>query len=226
MKKKLLFITLFTMISLPPAQSAVMANPWAAIIKAAVKKVVQAVDLIIQRRQNAVIKLQNAQKTLENTMSKLQLDEIADWVKKQRDLYKEYYDELRKVKGVIAYYFRVKQIAEKNARLVDEYQMAWHLFRQDNHFSLDELTHMEQVYSAILEESAANVDLLLLVVKSFTTQMTDVKRLELIDRAAVQADAVYDDLVAFNRENSLLSLGRARTLKEAETVRRLYGLER
>lgn len=225
MKKKLLLIALFTLFSLPSAQSAAMANPWAAIIKAAIKKVVQAVDLIIQRRQNAVIKLQNAQKALENTMSKLQLDEIADWVKKQRDLYKEYYDELRKVKGVIAYYFRVKQIAEKNSRLVDEYQRAWHLFRLDSRFSQGELTHMEHVYSAILEESAANVDLLLLVVKSFTTQMTDAKRLELIDRAAIQADAVYDDLVAFNRENSLLSLGRARTLKEAETVRQLYGLE-
>ncbi len=225
MKKKLVLIALFAMFSLPPAQSAVMANPWAAIIKAAIKKVVQAVDLIIQRRQNAVIKLQNAQKALENTMSKLQLDEIADWVKKQRDLYKEYYEELRKVKGVIAYYFRVKQIAEKNSRLVDEYQKAWNLFARDNRFSLEELTHMEQVYSAILEESAANVDLLLLVVKSFTTQMSDAKRLELIDRAAVQADAVYDDLVAFNRENSLLSLARARTLKEAETLRQLYGLE-
>ena len=225
MKKKLVLIALFTMISLPPAQSAVMANPWAAIIKAAIKKVVQAVDLIIQRRQNAVIKLQNAQKALENTMSKLQLDEIADWVKKQRDLYKEYYDELRKVKGVIAYYFRVKQIAENNSRLVDEYQRAWNLFRQDNRFSSGELLHMEQVYSAILEESAANVDLLLLVVKSFTTQMSDAKRLELIDRASVQADAVYDDLMALNRENSLLSLGRARTLREAETVRQLYGLE-
>lgn len=225
MKKKLVLIALFTMFSLPPAQSAVMANPWAAIIKAAIKKVVQAVDLIIQRRQNAVIKLQNAQKALENTMSKLQLDEIADWVKKQRDLYKEYYEELRKVKGVIAYYFRVKQIAEKNSRLVDEYQKAWNLFARDNRFSLEEIAHMEKVYSAILEESAANVDLLLLVVKSFTTQMSDAKRLELIDRAAMQADAVYDDLVAFNRENSLLSLARARTLKEAETVRQLYGLE-
>ena len=129
------------------------------------------------------------------------------------------------MKGVIAYYFRVKQIAEKNSRLVDEYQKAWNLFARDNRFSLEELAHMEKVYSAILEESAANVDLLLLVVKSFTTQMSDAKRLELIDRAAIQADAVYDDLVAFNRENSLLSLARARTLKEAETLRQLYGLE-
>ena len=60
--------------TLAPSSEAQAANPWAAIIKAAIKKVVKAVDLMIQRRQNRVIRLQNAQKALENTMAKLKLE--------------------------------------------------------------------------------------------------------------------------------------------------------
>ena len=43
-----------------------------------------AVDLQVQRIQNKTIWLQNAQKTLENEMSKLKLDEITDWVQKNK----------------------------------------------------------------------------------------------------------------------------------------------
>mgnify|MGYP004106733677 CR=1 FL=1 len=57
------------------------------IIKAGIKKVIKAVDLKIQRLQNKTIWLQNAQKTLENTLSKLKLDEISEWTEKQKEQY-------------------------------------------------------------------------------------------------------------------------------------------
>jgi hypothetical protein len=224
MAKRIIFIFVLMTATLAPVQRAQAANPWAAIIKAAIKRVVRAVDLFIQRRQNAVIKLQNAQKALENTMAKLHLDEITDWVKKQRDLYKEYYDELKKVKAVISYYFRIKQIAEKEVLIVEQYQKAWGLFQNDKHFTAAELFYMQKVYDGILDETAKNVDLLTLVVKSFTTQMSDVKRLEIIDQAAKQVDKVYDELSSFNHENQLLSLSRAKNEFDAKVVKELYGL--
>ncbi|TDE18070.1 conjugal transfer protein TraI [Dyadobacter psychrotolerans] len=225
MAKKIIFFLVLFVATFAPIQPAEAANPWAAIIKAAIKKVVKAVDLMIQRRQNRVIKLQNAQKAIENTMAKLHLDEIADWVKKQRDLYREYYDELKKVKAVISYYFRIKQIAEKEALIVEQYQKAWALFRNDKHFSAKELAHMQMVYSGILEETVKNVDVLALVVKSFTTQMSDVKRLEIIDRAAKQVDKIYDELSIFNHENKMLSLSRAKDELDAKVVKELYGID-
>ncbi|GLU56196.1 conjugal transfer protein TraI [Dyadobacter frigoris] len=224
MTKRILFILVLLTATLTPVQQTQAAVPWAEIIKAIIRRVVKAVDLVIQRRQNAVIKLQNAQKALENTMAKLHLDEITDWVKKQRDLYKEYYDELKKVKAVISYYFRIKQIAEKEILIVEQYQKAWGLFQNDKHFTAAELFYMQKVYDGILDETARNVDLLSLVVKSFTTQMSDVKRLEIIDQAAKQVDKVYDELSSFNHENQLLSLSRAKTEFDAKVVKELYGL--
>ncbi|REA63625.1 conjugal transfer protein TraI [Dyadobacter luteus] len=225
MRKNILFFLFVSLAVLTPVHTAQAANPWAAIIKAAIKRVVRAVDLLIQRRQNAVIKLQNAQKALENTMSKLHLDEITDWVKKQRDLYKEYYDELKKVKAVISYYFRIKQIAEKQVLIVEQYQKAWGLFQSDKHFSYSELIYMQKVYEGILEQTAKNVDMLSLVVTAFSTQMTDVERLEMITRVADQVELVHDELVSFNRQNQMLSLSRARSELDAKLIKQLYGIQ-
>lgn len=195
------------------------------IIKAAVKKVIKAVDLKIQRLQNKTIWLQNAQKTLENTMSKLKLDEISDWTEKQRTLYKDYYEELAKVKSIITYYQRIKDITKKQVRLVEEYQRAWSLFRQDKHFTENELNYMATVYSGILDETAKNVDLIFLVINSFQTQMSDAKRIEIINRAADQVDENYQDLTRFNQQNVILSLQRAKSQNDVDVIKKLYGLQ-
>ena len=54
--------------------------------------------------------------------------------------------------------------------------------------------------------------------------MSDAKRLEIINNAADQVDANYDDLMRFNQQNVLLSLSRANTSIEVQTVKKLYGL--
>lgn len=227
MKKyaRMLLLALCISFTVLPVQQA-NATPIAIleIIKAGIKKVIKAVDLKIQRLQNKTIWLQNAQKTLENTLSKLKLDEISEWTEKQKEQYREYYEELAKVKAIISYYQRIRDITQKQVRLVNEYQHAWQLIQQDDHFTSDEIEYMSEVYSGILEESLNNIDQITLIVQSFTTTMSDAKRLEIINNAADQVDANYDDLMRFNQQNVLLSLSRAKTSIEVQTVKKLYGL--
>jgi hypothetical protein len=200
-------------------------DPITLIIKEGVKKVIVAVDLKIQRLQNKTIWLQNVQKVVENELSKLRLQEIASWVEKQHTLYKDYYDELRKVKAVITYYHNIKAITNRQIQLVKEYKQAIALFKQDQHFSVDEIKYMEQVYAGILEASLRNLDEVLLVVQSFSTQMSDASRLEIIRRAVDRIEENYSDLKTFNSENALLSLARAKDEKEITWVKNLYGLQ-
>ena len=212
MKKYVKIITLACCLSFTvmPVRKAEAQVAILEVIKAGVKKVIKAVDLQIQRLQNKTIWLQNAQKTLENTLSKLKLDEISDWTEKQKEQYRRYYEELAKVKAIISYYQRIRDITQKQVRLVEEYQRAWGLVRQDRHFTADEIGYMALVYSGILEESLKSIDQISLIVKSFTTTMSDAKRLELINDAADRVEINYSDLVQFNRQNMLLSLGRAK----------------
>ncbi len=195
------------------------------VIKEGVKKVIMAVDLEIQRIQNETIWLQNAQRELENILSETKLGEISAWVQKQKDLYGDYFDELWKIKDAIEYYHRIEEITEKQVRIVSEYQSAFELFKEDDHFSPDEIEYMSRVYTGIINESLKNLDQLFLVINSFTTQMADEKRMEIINDAAEAMDENYNDLKVFNNQNMMLSLQRSRDLNEVNTVKQLYGLK-
>ena len=193
------------------------------VIKAAATKVIKAIDLKVQRMQNKTIWLQNAQKALENQLSKLRLDEISGWTDQQRQLYSSYYNELWQVKSVISYYERIKEMTMKQVSMVREYRQAWSVLRRDAHFSPDELSYMEQVYTGMLDASLQNLDQIMLVINSYKTQMTDEQRLELINHAGDRLDENYNDLRQFNNQNILLSLHRNQDLNNTQIIKQLYG---
>ncbi|QHS55213.1 conjugal transfer protein TraI [Mucilaginibacter sp. 14171R-50] len=195
------------------------------IIKLTVTKVIKAIDLKVQRMQNQTIWLQNAQKAVENELSKLRLSEISGWSADQRQLFSTYYDELWKIKSTIAYYQRIKDVAARQIALVDNYRQAWNLLRQDRHFNAAELQQMTAVYTGILTASERNLDDVMNVVSSGKTQMSDEQRLELINRAADRLDENYSDLTRFNTENQMLSLQRSKSLADTKTTKQLYGLQ-
>lgn len=222
--KVLLMVLALTFLTPVPQADGAIVIAIAKIIKAAVKKVIKAVDLMIQRLQNKTIWLQNAQKVLENKLNELKLTEIAEWTEKHRKLYQEYYEELWKVRNAIATIQRIKQIMERQVQLVDEYTRTWEVIKNDKHFSKSEIEYMYDVYTGILNESARNLDQLLLVINSFQTQMTDAKRLEIIENAGNEIERNLHDLKQFNTENIQLSISRAKDEHEIESIKRLYGL--
>jgi hypothetical protein len=225
--KKFITVLLISLIIMESAGAHVYSAPPPPIfglVTAAVKKAIKAIDLRIQRLQNKTIWLQNAQKQIENTLSKLKLNEISDWTKKQQELYQGYYDELMQVKSIISYYKRIRDITEKQARLVSEYQRYWEMFFQDSHFTDEELEYMQKVYSGILSDSLENIEQIFMIIESFSTQMSDAQRLKLINDAADRIDDNYTDLSTFNSQNVMLSLQRSRSKEEAQTLKRFYGL--
>ncbi|MEZ7507255.1 conjugal transfer protein TraI [Flavobacterium sp. Arc2] len=223
-RKICLCLLCLLLVSSPARPAAVVSLPIVGVITTIIKKVILAIDLRIQRLQNETIWLQNAHKKLENTLSKLKLDDISQWTQKQKDLYKNYYEELMKVKSIISYYQRIRDITQKQVRLVNEYERAWDLIRQDPHINVTELEHMHKVYSGILNESLNNIDQIFLILDSFTIQMSDAKRLEIINNAADQIEANYDDLRLFNRQNRQLSLQRAKTKHDVDAIKKFYGI--
>jgi hypothetical protein len=226
MKKILAVVAIGLCCLILPMQQTQAQIPIYDIIKKAIKKVIVAADLQIQRLQNKTIWLQNTQKTVENKMSQLKLNEIKDWVQKQKKLYEDYFEELKKVKSALANYKRVKDIIEQQVVMVKEYKGAWALFRQDKNFTPEEIDYMHNIYFGMMDESAKNIDQLFMVVNSFATQMADAKRLAIINSVADNVQQQLLDLKEFNNQNKMLSLQRASERGEIEYVRRLYGIGR
>jgi ATP-dependent 26S proteasome regulatory subunit len=224
MKNILMYFSLIVFCMVVPVQKTKAADPILQLIKEAVIKVIKEIDLQVQRLQNKTIWLQNAQKTIENKLSELKLNEIRDWVEKQRKQYEDYFDELWKVKTAILYLKTVKEIIDKQINLVKEYKQAWVVFQRDKHFSNEELQYMFSVYSGIMEQSLKNIDHLTLVISSFETQMSDAKRLEMIQAIAGTLDEQYADLRNFNNQNRVIAIQRGLEKGEIDHVRKLYAL--
>ncbi|WP_057940196.1 hypothetical protein [Algoriphagus resistens] len=208
-----------------PSQNAtaVPINVIIEVIKAAVKKVIQAIDLKIQRLQNQTIWLQNAQKVLENKLSKLKLQEISDWTEKQRKQYDELFEELWKVKSLISQFQRVRDIAAMQKQLVREYQNTWGLINSSAVLAWEEKKVISGVYQQILEESLQNLSHLTGVMTSFTTQMNDADRLASLHLAEDRIRKNLGDLRSVNSRN--MRLIHSRELLPFNNLKQNYDLD-
>jgi hypothetical protein len=195
------------------------------IMNETVGKVIRAIDLEVQKAQNQTIWLQNAQKAIENQLNQMKLSQIAGVNQQQETLFSNYYQELFKVKDLIMDYEQVKNITLEQEALVKEYQSAWSLTQQDKHFSASELSYISSVYTGILKASINNLDQLLNLVNSFKTQMSDGKRMDLINKTSKSVNQNYYDLKQFNDENFQLSLERASDENDIQATKNLYGIQ-
>jgi conjugation system TraG family ATPase len=192
------------------------------LINKAVKKVIVAADLQVQRLQTQTIALQDAEKALENSMAGDLLADITDWVQQQEQLYGAYYQELWQVKSALSTYSKTVTLIDRQAQLVREEQQDWAAVQKDPHFTLAELDHIAAVYGGILNESAWNVQEIGLVIQSFVTQMDDAGRLTIIDETNRNIDVNFQDLRGFTQQNTLLSLQRAKDANDILMIKTLY----
>lgn len=194
------------------------------IIGIGVSKVVKALDLQVQRIQTQTIWLEEAQKVVENAMSQLHLADIRDWVTRQRDLYQAYFQELWQVKSAVDGYHRVTELVRREEQIVSQCRLGFQVFSRDGHFSPEELAGMEKVYAGMLKEASDGADLLLVVVKSFSTQMSDEGRLGIINKVADRMEQVWLDLSRYNNQNMLLSQQRSAEREHIDLLKKIYGL--
>jgi hypothetical protein len=195
------------------------------IIQQAIIAAIEAADVAVQKAQNAVIDLQNAEKKIENDLSQTQLGQIANWTGQQKDLYASYFTELWKVKTIITDFQKITAIIASQAQLVAEYKIAYAQVRQDKHFSASEVTYIYNVLSGIVNESIQNIDQITGLLESFTFQMSDADRMRLIQHASNNIQGEIGNLRAFNSQNASLSLQRATDLNDLNSVKQLYRLQ-
>lgn len=224
MKKQFITIAILIFLGLLPVSHTCAQAGIVTLIKGVTTRVVKAIDLKVQRMQTKVVGLQGAQRALENTLSKLKLQQIAGWLTKSKNLYQNYYQELWQVKKIWDTYQQVRRITEDGRELVREYERAWTRIRNDPHFSPQEIAQLYEIYSAILDESLQHLDKLALAIQSYALQINDGDRLQLIRRAADGMAHNLADLRAFNQQTMQLSHIRGKAETAIQRIGQLYGL--
>ncbi len=215
-RKILVLIPMLLLLNAPVSHGAI---PIAEIIRQAVKRVIVAVDLQVQRLQNQTIALQQAQQHLENILSKTRLDEIAEWSEKQRELYDDYYQGLWKVKSIITQIKRVKEIAETQKKLVEGYARSWQYIQNGGQFSAAELVLIQDRYGKILGQSIRNLEELTGLLSSMNSQQSDADRLERIHLLDTHMQDNYRDLMRISMQLETLSRQRSHTKGAVKTLK-------
>jgi hypothetical protein len=223
-KIKIFLIAAFLLVFSLSSQNLQAQVPVVGLVTGIIKKVIIAIDLKVQELQNETIALQNAEKKIENDLSRNKLDDINGWLNKERSLYQDYYKELATVKTIISGYDEVRRIIATQAQLISECHSASALFHADPHFSAAELRYMETIYSGILQESLRNLEQAQLAVQAFSTRMDDAERMKLVHQSSGGMQSNLDHLRQFNSQNIALSLGRARDEQDRQNIKAWYSL--
>lgn len=120
-------------------------------------------------------------------------------------------------------YVRVADIIDDQGRIVSEYKSAYTLFKQDKHFTPDEISYMLTVYNNLVSKSEKNLENLLNLVTANKLRMNDAERLHAIDGIYADTRDELTFLRLFNRRTGSLALARAKEEKDLGSVRGLYG---
>lgn len=139
-------------------------------------------------------------------------------------LHKAFLDGLMKVSPTVRNYKRIADIINYQVILVREYRNAYDKFRRDNNFNEEELAYLGRVYDNLFRESLRNLDELMAVVTAGKMRMSDDERLQAIDRIYSDMQDKIQFLRHFNNNTTVLAVQRAKEKNDAETIRKVYGL--
>lgn len=140
------------------------------------------------------------------------------------DLHKAFLDGLMEVSPTVRNYRRVAEIINCQVKLVKEYRNAYNRFIRDNNFNSVEINYIAQVYNNLFKESLVGLDELLTIITAGKTRMSDDERLQAIDRIYGDMQNRLIFLRHFNNNTTILALQRAKERNDAETIRKIYGL--
>lgn len=139
-------------------------------------------------------------------------------------IHKAFLDGLMQVSPTVRKYRRVADIINYQVILVREYRNAFDKFRRDNNFNEQELTYLAQVYNNLFKESLRNLDELAGVITAGKMRMSDDERLQAIDHIYSDMQDKLQFLRYFNNNTTVLAVQRAKEKNDAETLRKIYGL--
>ena len=139
-------------------------------------------------------------------------------------LHKAFLDGLMEVSPAVRNYRRVADITNYQIILVKEYRKAYERFRRDNNFNADELAYLGRVYDNLFKESLRNLDELLTVITAGKARMSDDERLQAIDRIYADMQDKLMFLRHFNNNTTILAVQRAKERNDAQTIRKIHGL--
>ena len=140
-------------------------------------------------------------------------------------LHQLFLDGLMAVNPTIRNYKRIPYIIDYQKLLLAEYKNAYDRFKNDPHFTPQEIEYLANVYNYLFMASLRNIDDLVMIITATKLRMSDAERLQAIDRIFYDMEGKLVFLRTFNNSTQLLAIQRARAANDMRAINHLYGLD-
>lgn len=147
---------------------------------------------------------------------------IGDIKNGEFSLHQNYFNDLNAVNPSIMKYPKVAGILSLQLGMLRQYHDALRVVRESGEFNASEIAYIKKVYDNLTTEAEKDLDELTTVTTTGDMQMTDDKRLMVIDRRYADMRDKYAFLENFNTRVSQLAAQRKRGQSYAEALKKLY----
>jgi hypothetical protein len=174
-------------------------------------------------------KLQQLEKILDNMYTGYKIldkgySTIKNIAEGNYSLHRLFIDGLMLVNPTVRNYKRIPFIIDYQKLLLKEYSNAYNRFKNDPHFTPQELEYLANVYSYLFTASLRNIDDLVMIITATKLRMSDDERMQAIDRIFYDMESKLIFLRGFNNSTQLLAIQRARSANDVKTIQHLYGI--
>lgn len=174
-------------------------------------------------------KLQELEKILDNMYVGYKiLDKgyttVKNIAKGNYSIHQLFLDGLMEVNPSVRNYRRIPFIIDYQKLLLKEYKNAYNRFKNDPHFTPQEIQYLANVYNFLFKASLRNIDDLVMIITATKLRMSDDERMKAIDRIFYDMEGKLVFLRGFNSSTQLLAIQRARSANDVRTLNQLYGI--
>jgi hypothetical protein len=141
------------------------------------------------------------------------------------NLHNAFLSALLAINPAVKNYKRVQDIINYQSNIVSEYKSAFSRFKQDKHFTPDEISYLGTVYGNLFKQSLNDILNLTNILTANKMRMSDDERLHAIDGIYSTSKEQLMFLRSFNNSTTLLAIDRATEENDATSAMKLYGLE-
>ncbi|RKR08151.1 hypothetical protein C8C83_5386 [Flavobacterium sp. 90] len=150
------------------------------------------------------------------------LNFIGDVKKGEVSLHGDYFSSLLKVNPKVRNYYKIAEIISMQVKIIKVSSKTIKTLNAADLFHGTELDYVERSLKRLLENCNDTLDHLLLVIADSKMELNDDQRIERIDGLHKSMLEDYNLCISFSREAGLLSLSKAKHLKEAEQLSVMY----
>ena len=189
------------------------------ILKTAADQILKAINIALQRLQNKEIDETNKAKIIEAGIHARWLKDIVTAGNKMRELYDNYYQELRTVKEVIVLIGELRDLVQQEADILKAYRGILEVIGSGV-FRLDEQESIASLAQDLFNGAKANVEDVRHLITGFGATMQDADRVTIIKE---MNQRIAGDLIRMRAlRNELASVVGVRTHKEQDTNIELF----